>query len=148
MGTLGQVKMRMKQDREMRRKLVRGGLHEILLDLDGDKVADLGLMDENMDGDIDMLAFDLRGAGDFDLFLADIDGNLVIDRILFDEEGNGEIAERSWGPEVDGPILEAASRLYAYLREQDWSAQMLEELIGQMSSSVAEAFNVIEADFT
>ena len=147
MGTLGQVKMKMKQDREMRRKLVRGGLHEILLDLDGDKVADLGLMDENMDGDIDMLAFDLRGAGDFDLFLADIDGNLVIDRILFDAEGNGEIAERSWGPEVDGPILEAASRLYAYLREQDWNAQVLEELIEQISSRVAEAFNDIEADF-
>jgi len=147
MSTLSQVKVRMKADREMHKKLVRGGRHEILLDLDGDRVADLALMDENMDGDIDTLAFDLRGSGDFDLYLTDLDGNLVIDRILFDEEGNGEFSEKSWGPQVDGPLLEAATSLYRYLREQSWETARLEELIEEMGSSVTEAYNAVEADF-
>ena len=36
--------------------LVRGSRHEILLDLDGDGQADIGLIDENTDGDIDTVA--------------------------------------------------------------------------------------------
>ena len=147
MGTLGQVKMRMKQDKDMRKRLVRGVRHEILLDLDGDKFADLGLMDENMDGDIDTMALDLRGSGDFDLYLTDMDGNNVIDRAFFDEEGNGSYAAPAWGDEVLAPILEAATKLYQFLASADWDSTQLDMYLEQLSGSIAPASELVEGDF-
>lgn len=147
MGTLGQVKMRMKQDRDMRKRLVRGGRHEILLDLDGDKFADLGLMDENMDGDIDTMALDLGGSGDFDLYMTDMDGNNVIDRAFFDEEGNGSFAAPAWGDEILAPMLEAATRLYRFLASADWDTAQLDAYLEELSGSIAPAAELIGADF-
>ena len=43
MGTLRKLRMAMKTDRDLRRLMVRGSHNEILLDLDGDKEADIAL---------------------------------------------------------------------------------------------------------
>ena len=67
-------------DRDLRHKLVRGSRHEILLDLDGDKLADIALIDDNHDGDLDTIAVDLAGNGEFDLFLIDTDHNNIPDK--------------------------------------------------------------------
>ena len=71
MGTLLKAKTAIRLDRDLRHKLVRGSRHEILLDLDGDKLADIALIDDNHDGDLDTIAVDLSGNGEFDLFLID-----------------------------------------------------------------------------
>ena len=47
MGTLRQLKMKMRLDADLRPMLVRAMRHEILIDLDGDKVADIALIDNN-----------------------------------------------------------------------------------------------------
>ena len=59
---------------------MRGSRHEILLDFDGDKQADIALIDDNHDGDLDTIAVDLAGNGEFDLFLIDTDHNNIPDK--------------------------------------------------------------------
>ena len=73
MGTVKELKKYMKSDEELRTMLVRSGRHEVLIDLDGDKVADIALVDNNEDGDIDMIAVDVTGNGDFNLYIGDDD---------------------------------------------------------------------------
>ena len=147
MGTLLQVKLKMKQDQDMKKKLARGGRHEILLDLDGDKCADLGLMDENMDGDIDAMALDLSGTGDFDLFLMDLDGNGTIDMAFFDKEGTGNFTTPKWGAEVLSPLFQAATQLYVFLKGEDWGAQELNAQLEQMSAALEKVVAIVDPDF-
>ena len=71
MGTLRELKFKMKSDKDLRPMLVRSMRHELLIDLDGDKVADIALIDSNRDGDLDTIAVDTTGNGDFNLYIGD-----------------------------------------------------------------------------
>ena len=93
MGTLRQLKTKMRLDKDLRPMLVRSMLHEALIDLDGDKVADIALIDNNHDGDIDMIGVDVTGNGTFNLYIGDADGNGIIDTVeFFDDEDEMPIA--------------------------------------------------------
>lgn len=61
MGTLRKVKLVAKLDKDLRKMLVKGGRNEILVDLDGDKEADIMLSDTSGDGNIDTIVADLTG---------------------------------------------------------------------------------------
>ena len=69
MGTLMKVRLSMKKDKDIRKMMVRGSLNEILLDINGDKEAEVALQDINHDGNIDRIAFDITEDGWFDLFI-------------------------------------------------------------------------------
>ena len=103
MGTLKKMRLTMKTDRDLRKLMVRGSHNEILLDLDGDKQADIALQDINSDGNIDRFAFDATGDGWFNLFIDDEDRDGVPDRIFVvnrpghrpDDPGQGDHRRRA-----------------------------------------------------
>mgnify|MGYP003571395894 FL=1 len=113
MGTLRQLKSAMKSDKELRPMLVRSMLHELLIDLDGDKVADIALIDNNRDGDIDMIAVDATGNGDFNLYVGDADGNGVIDTVEFYDDGDDMPIAAYFGRNVEERFIELGAAIYA-----------------------------------
>lgn len=139
MGTLLKAKTAVKLDKSLRHMLVRGSRHEILLDLDGDKVADIGLIDDDRDGDIDTLAADLSGAGDFDLFLVDTNHSGVPDKILFDENGSGELTELDAGPEVEEHLIGAARRIAMLMQAEEVIAERMDEALAEMDKRIRAA---------
>lgn len=139
MGTLLKVKLKIKTDKDLRKMLVRGGREEILLDLDGDKEADVALIDADHDGDIDAIAVDLGGRGEFDLYLVDNDHNNIPDQIIFDEEGNGEFKTLAMGPEVEAHLIAAAERVNMLLMAEEVIAERVDEALGELEKRVRVA---------
>ena len=112
MGTLRQLKTKMRLDRELRPMLVRSMRHELLIDLDGDKVADIALIDSNRDGDIDTIAVDATGSGDFNLYIGDQDGNGIPDTVEFYEDGDDVPLAAYFGRAVEERFIELAGIIY------------------------------------
>ena len=67
MGTLRTLKAAMRLDIDLRKMLVRGNRNELLIDVDGDKEADIAIIDMTGDDGIDTVAVDLTGDGEFNL---------------------------------------------------------------------------------
>lgn len=113
MGTLRELKTKMRLDKDLRPMLVRSMRHEVLIDLDGDKVADIALIDSNRDGDIDMIAVDATGNGDFNLYVGDTDGNGVIDTVEFYDDGDDMPIAAYFGRAVEERFIELGAAIYA-----------------------------------
>lgn len=139
MGTLLKAKAKFKLDHDLRKLLVRGGRNEILLDLDGDKLADVALIDDDNDGDLDTIAADLAGRGDFDLFLIDSDHNNIPDKILYDEEGNGELKILAMGQEVEEHMIAAAQTIYMLLQAEEIIAERVDAALAELDRNVRAA---------
>ncbi|MBQ9188099.1 MAG: hypothetical protein IJ138_02120 [Clostridia bacterium] len=114
MGTLRKTKLWMKLHRETLHAIVRSSRNEILIDMDGDKEADLALYDLSGDGNIDTIAADLSGNGEFDLLIMDTDSNGVPDALMVDE-GDGNLTLLDCGKEMESRVIDAAIRLEALL---------------------------------
>ena len=113
MGTLRQLKTALSRDKDLRGLLVRSGRSEILLDLDGDRSPDIGLMDVNRDGDIDAIAVDLTGNGEFNFYLADNDGNGIPDEVSFYRDGDDIPVHSEFGRVVEAEMLDSAAKILA-----------------------------------
>ena len=113
MGTLRQLKTKMRLDKELHPMLVRSMLHEVLIDLDGDKIADIALIDQNHDGDIDTIAVDATGNGDFNLYVGDEDGNGIIDTVEFYDDGDDMPIAAYFGRAVEDRFIELGAAIYA-----------------------------------
>ena len=140
MGTLMKVRLSMKKDKDIRKMMVRGSLNEILLDINGDKEAEVSLQDINHDGNIDRIAFDITEDGWFDLFIDDNDMNGIPDRIFVvkqgDEETPDKVEELAAGHEVEGAILDAAAHLMAILDMQELVREDLEVGLAELERNV------------
>ena len=112
MGTLRELKTKMRLDKDLRPLLVRSMRHEILIDLDGDKVADIALIDSNRDGDIDTVAVDATGNGDFNLYIGDQDGNGVPDTVEFYDDGDDMPIAAYFGRNVEDRFIDLAGLIY------------------------------------
>ena len=145
MGTLRKTKLAMKANKDLRKLLVRGGHHEVLIDLDGDKEADIGLFDTNGDGDIDALGADLLDNGEFNLIIRDMDHNGIPDAVFFDQEGNGEFQTLAAGPEVEARFIEAAEKIAFILQAKEIIAEELDERLKQLDLRVREARKELNA---
>lgn len=139
MGTLLKVKTKLKLDRDLRKMLVRGSRHEILLDLDGDGQADIGLLDENTDGDIDTVAVDLTGAGMFDLYFVDTDHNGIPDAILYYEDGSEEVTVLGLGEEVEDAMISAAADVYMLMLADEYIAASMDAALEELERDVKAA---------
>ena len=139
MGTLRKTRTKLRLDRDLRKMLVRGSRDEILLDLDGDKQADIALIDDDRDGDLDTFALDLTGDGQFNLYLVDTDHNHIPDAILFDREGDGDMELLALGEEVEAAILSAAQELYISLLAEEYLAQDLDAALRELEKEAREA---------
>ena len=139
MGTLRKAKVKFKMDRDLRKLLVRGGRNEILLDLDGDKLADIVLADDNGDGDIDTIAVDLTGDGEFNLYFVDTDHNNIPDAVLYDKDGTGEMEILGLGEEVEERLISAAQHLYALMIAEEYIAEKVDLALSELEKKVHDA---------
>ena len=149
MGTLNKMRFAMKTDRDLRRMMVRGSLNEILLDIDGDKQADVALQDINSDGNIDRIAFDATGDGWFNLFIDDEDRNGVPDRIFIVKYGNemepDKVEELAAGPEVEEAILTIAQEIALMIQAKEIIGEELCLRLNDLDRQVSKASRIIAA---
>lgn len=139
MGTLRKAKLKMKLDKDFRKTLMRGARNEILIDVDGDKEADIALMDTTGDGDIDTLAVDLTGDGEFNLYFTDTDHNKVPDMVLYDEDGTGDFQLLGLGKEVEDTLISAAATVLAMLEAEDYIADVLDRALEDLDQDIRMA---------
>lgn len=139
MGTLKKLKMKMKLDRDLRGMLVRGTKDEILIDIDGDKQADLALMDISGNGDVDTLAIDLTDDGFFNLYFIDTDHNHIPDHIFYDKEGDGDLVEIASGDLVEEGILTALRDISDAIALGDYIAERVDEGLKELDRELKRA---------
>ena len=139
MGTLRKLKTKMKFDRDWHKTLLRSGKDEILIDIDGDKEADLALLDTTGDGDIDTLAVDLTGDGEFNLYFGDTDQNGIPDVVLYDENGTGSLELLGLGKEVEDAIVSTACMIRAAVITGDYIADALEQELDELQREIKAA---------
>lgn len=135
MGTLMKARLALKTDRELHSHLVRGSRNEILIDLDGDKEADIALVIDK-DGNIDRFAVDITGNGYFDLYIDDTDGNGIPDHIFKVDEENDKVEDLAAGPEVEAHILAAAEKIAFVLEAKEIIAEELDTRLQEMDTSI------------
>ena len=149
MGNLKKMRLTMKTDRDLRKLMVRGSLNEILLDLDGDKQADIALQDINSDGDIDRIALDVSGDGWFDLFIDDTDRNGIPDRIFIVKYGNDEeldkVEELAAGPEFEQEIIAAAQEIAFLIQAKEILGEELCLRLNELDRLVSKGSRLIRA---
>ena len=149
MGTLKKMRLTMKTDRDLRKLMVRGSHNEILLDLDGDKQADIALQDINSDGNIDRFAFDATGDGWFNLFIDDEDRDGVPDRIFVVKYGKDEeldkVQELAAGPEVEQEIIAVAQEIALMIQAKEIISEEMIVRLNDLDRKVSKASRVIRA---
>ena len=104
------TKKKMKEDPTLKKMVLLSKKDEILLDLDGDCLADAGLMDSTGDGRVDTLAIDLTGDNEFNLYFMDTRNNNLPDVVFYDEESNGDLRLVGIGEGIEGTLQAAAAR--------------------------------------
>ena len=149
MGTLREVKHVMRKNEELRDLLVRSSRHELLIDLDGDKVADIALIDTNHDGDIDTFAVDATGNGDFNLYVGDSDANGAIDTVeIYDDDDDMPIAS-FFGRAVEDRFIELGNEIYSRIVAIEAGRIVAAELISafkKLVSRAEEEYKKVEAE--
>ncbi len=146
MGTLRQLKTAMRKEKDLRQLLVRSDRHEVLLDLDGDKVPDIGLLDENRDGDIDAIAVDLTGNGEFNFYLVDHDGNGIPDEISFYRDGDDIPVKSNFGRAVELELVKIVTRIHALITAKDLAAAELMDVLEALEDYIDEEYAKFEED--
>ncbi len=140
MGTLRKLKNMMKKDEELHELMIRSGRHEILLDLDGDKVPDIGLLDTERNGDVDAIAVDLTGNGEFNFYLVDHDGNGIPDEISFYQDGDDIPIKAVFGRSVESRMLERISKIYALMSAADFAARDIMDALKDLEDFIDEEY--------
>ena len=139
MGTLRTVKTKMKLDKDLRKTILRSAKDEILIDVDGDGMADVALMDSTGDGNIDTLAVDLTEDGEFNLYFHDSDANGIPDMILLDEDGDGVLDYAAIGKEIEDAMISAANDVLTMLSLGDYVAEKLDEELDALEKELKAA---------
>ena len=139
MGTLRTVKRKMKLDKDLRKTVLRSAKDEILIDVDGDGLADAALMDSTGDGNIDTLAVDLTEDGEFNLYFHDSDANGVPDMVLLDEDGDGILDYAAIGSEVEEAMVAIANDILTMLALGDYITEKLDEEFDALEKELKNA---------
>ncbi len=117
------TKKRMKEDPTLKKMVLLSRKDEILLDLDGDCLADAGLMDSTGDGRVDTLAIDLTGD----------------DVVFYDEESNGDLRLVGIGEGIEGTLQAAAARVYRALLAEEYETGKVEKALTELDALVKDA---------
>ncbi len=144
MGTVRKLKDAMMANEKLARMLVRSGRHTVLLDLDGDRVPDIGLFDLNRDGDTDAVAVDLTGNGEFNFYLIDHDGNGIPDEISFFRDGNEEPVKTMFGPEVEAELEQKVAQIHELIRAEAMSAELILDALDALEMYIVEEYAALE----
>ena len=145
MGTLRTVKRKMKLDKDLRKTILRSAKDEILIDVDGDGLADAALMDSTGDGNIDTLAVDLTEDGEFNLYFHDSDANGVPDMVLLDEDGDGVLDYAAIGSEVEEAMISIANDILTMLALGDYITEKLDEEFDALEKELKSARKALKS---
>ena len=140
MGTLRDLKKRMRKDEELKPMLVHSTLHELLIDVDGDSLADIALIDNTHDGDIDTVAIDLTGSGDFNLYIGDSDANGVIDTVTFYDDFDPMPIASYYGRNVEQHFIDLGTTLYNVLTAADFITAEVEAALNEFEAKAKEIY--------
>lgn len=134
MRTLKKLKLELKLDRNLRHTLLKGTKNEILIDLDGDKEADLAFIDSTGNGNIDTLAIDLTGNKEFDLYFLDKNQNNVPDTIvrMIDDEP----VVLASGEGVEQMIIDSINTIYALIDLKDLVISDLDNALDELYKEI------------
>ena len=146
MGTLRQLKNKMRLDKELRPMMVRSMLHEVLIDLDSDKVADIALIDANRDGDIDTIAVDATGNGDFNLYIGDLDGNGIPDNVEFYADGEDMPIAAYFGQAVEARFMDLGERIFERVLAAELIADELIAAFAEFEARAEEEYNKLQQE--
>ncbi len=146
MGTLRKLKSALKKDDELRKMLVRSGRHEILLDLDGDQVPDIGLLDMDHSGDINAIAVDLTGNGEFNFYLVDNDGNGIPDEISFYHDYDDIPVKSVFGRAVEARLVQSVSRIHGLMTAVDLAAGDILDALEDLEKYMEEEYARFEEE--
>lgn len=137
MRTLKKLKLSLKLDKNLRHSLLKSTKNEILIDLDGDKEADLAFIDSTGNGNIDTIAVDSNGSGEFDLYFLDKNNNNLPDTIIamIDDEPY-VIAE---GEGVEQMIIKAINTIYALIDLNDFIVERFDEALDELYKELKKA---------
>lgn len=146
MGTLRELKKAIKSDGDLKELMYRSDRHEILLDLDGDAVPDIGLLDINRDGDLDAVAVDLTGNGEFNFYLVDHDGNGIPDEISFYRDGDDLPVKSEFGRLVEARLVKSLTHLHALMTAQDIVAGEIVDALEDLEDFISEEYAKYEEE--
>ncbi len=124
-GKIRKIKKRIMADPEMKKMLVRSAWDEIMLDLDGDGIADVCLSSDNVWGYIDTFSVDLTGNGEFNLYLHDANGNGLPDAILWGDDDSDELVLVAAGSAVENGLVETVAKIESLLRSDEFKSAEL-----------------------
>lgn len=139
MNDIVKIKQRMKDDPVLGRMVLMSRQNEIFLDVDGDQLADIALMDTAGDGRVDTLAVDLTGDNEFNLYFMDTRLDDLPDVVFYDEKSNGDLQLVGLGEGVQGTLQFAAARVYRALLNDTYDPGSLEKAFGELDRLVKEA---------
>ena len=126
MTDIVKTKQRMKEDPTLKKMVLLSSKSEIILDLDGDCLADAGLMDSVGDGRVDTLAVDLTGDNEFNLYFMDTRNNDLPDVVFYDEKS-------------EGTLQAAAARVYRTLLAESYESEKVEKALCELDQLVKDA---------
>jgi hypothetical protein len=139
MNDIVKIKQRMKDDPVLGKMVLVSRQKEIFLDLDGDQLADVGLMDTAGDGRVDTLAVDLTGDNEFNLYFMDTRLNDLPDVVFYDEKSNGDLKLVGIGEGVQGTLQHAAARVYRALLSEAYDEKKIETALYELDDLIKDA---------
>ena len=110
----------------------------ILVDLNGDKMADAALIDTTGNGAPDLLALDLTGDGKFNLFLDDTNDNNFPDTAYIDQNGDGNIKLLSMGETIKNRSQLKLVKIYATLVSDEATEEETYDALRALAKVVKE----------
>ncbi|MCD8395875.1 MAG: hypothetical protein LUD12_01575 [Lachnospiraceae bacterium] len=144
MGTLREVKRKLKHDKNFRKTLVRSAKDEILIDVDGDGVPDVALMDSTGDGNIDTLAMDLSGDGEFDFYFHDNDGDGLPDMVYLSEDGDEALETAFIEEEIKSRMIGSADAILTAMGAGEYLAEALDRELDNMQEMLLLTKEMLE----
>ena len=139
MGLLKLTKRKLMKSEKMSEMIVRGGRNEILVDLDGDKQADIGILDTTGEGFADTIALDINGDNQFNLYIMDSNLNGIPDVSYIDELSDGNVKLVSIGESVMTDLQKAAAKVFRILNIGEDEEIPFDELIAALKGVSAAA---------
>ena len=139
MAILSLVRRKLMRDEKLGGMVVRGTNKEILIDLDGDRQADIALMDTTGEGKVDTIAADLTGDNLFNLYFMDVNMNGTPDISYEDVDGEGNIHTVSISTERQQVMIPPATRIFSILLEDDFDAEAFENALFDLKEKIDQA---------
>ena len=144
MGTVRKLKTAIQESEKLKKMLVRSGRHTVLLDLDGDRVPDIGLFDLNRDGDCDAVGVDLTGNGEFNFYLIDHDGNGLPDEISFYQDGEETPVKSTFGPEVEEQMRQKVFQIHELMTDEEMAADLILDAVDALQMYIVDEYAALE----